>query len=51
MKVCIKKNYAEARKADYPSIEEQLDLIYHDASLELWRKRIQYTKDRFPKRE
>ncbi|WP_185928736.1 hypothetical protein [Sphingomonas sp. IC081] len=50
MKIDIKKGYAVQRKADYPSVEEQLDMIYHDG-LDAWMERIKQTKDRFPKGE
>ncbi len=48
MKINIKKGYSAARAADYPSIEEQLDMIFHEG-VEAWKARIQATKDRFPK--
>lgn len=48
MKIDIKQGYAAQRKADYPSIEEQLDMIYHHG-IDVWRARIQRTKDRYPK--
>lgn len=50
MKIDIKQGYAAQRKADYPSIEEQLDIIYHEG-FEAWMARVKETKDRFPKLE
>lgn len=48
MKVNIRKGYASARKAAYPSIEEQLDMLYHEG-FDKWREVIQSVKDRIPK--
>lgn len=40
--------YAELRAAAYPSIQDQLDTIFHDG-VEGWRANIQAVKDEFPK--
>lgn len=48
MKIDIKKGYAAQRKADYPSVEEQLDMIYHEG-IDAWMARVKATKERFPK--
>ena len=40
--------YTEARSAEYPPIEEQLDKIYHDG-IESWRTDITAIKDKYPK--
>jgi hypothetical protein len=40
--------YKELRKEAYPSIEDQLDLIFH-GGLEAWREVIQDVKNRYPK--
>ena len=40
--------YTEARKAEYPPLEEQLDKIYHDG-VESWRTDITTIKDKYPK--
>jgi len=40
--------YKELRKAAYPSIEDQLDLIFH-GGLDAWREVIQDVKNRYPK--
>ena len=36
------------RANDYPSIEDQLDKIYH-SGLDEWKKVIKATKDKYPK--
>ena len=40
-------SYAEQRAAAYPSIEEQLDMLYHDP--EAWRTTIAAVKAQYPK--
>ena len=40
--------YDIARKAEYPSIEDQLDKIYH-TSLTAWKADIKAIKDKYPK--
>lgn len=40
--------YTIARKAEYPSIEDQLDKIYH-TSLTAWKADIKAIKDKYPK--
>ena len=40
--------YTEARSAEYPPIEEQLDKIYH-YGIESWRTDITAIKDKYPK--
>ena len=40
--------YARSRVAEYPSIEEQLDKIYHDG-IDAWKVVIKATKDKYPK--
>ncbi len=47
MKHKINQNYVEARKKAYPSITEQLDMLYHDP--EKWRETIKAIKDSIPK--
>ena len=42
------ETYQEARKKEYPSIEEQLDDIYHNG-LDGWKATIKVTKDKYPK--
>lgn len=40
--------YQRKRAAEYPSIEDQLDEIYHNG-LESWKTKIKETKDKYPK--
>ena len=42
------KSYAELRKEEYPSIEDQLDKIYH-STLTAWKAEIKAIKDKYPK--
>lgn len=41
-------NYQTERRMAYPSIVEQLDLIFH-GGIDEWREQIQSIKDQFPK--
>lgn len=43
-----KLTYAERRAEDYPSIEDQLDLLYHEG-FDAWRAAIKAVKDANPK--
>ena len=40
--------YTEARKAEYPPIEDQLDKIYH-SGINAWKADIKVIKDKYPK--
>ena len=40
--------YARSRKAEYPSIADQLDDIYHNG-IDGWKATIKTTKDKYPK--
>jgi hypothetical protein len=40
--------YQGKRKAEYPSIEDQLDDIYHNG-IDAWKATIKVTKDKYPK--
>ena len=40
--------YIQKRKAEYPSIEDQLDDIYHNG-ISGWSATIKKTKDKHPK--
>ena len=40
--------YTEARAAEYPPIEDQLDKIYHDG-IDAWKAEIKVIKDKYPK--
>ena len=42
--------YSEHRQKEYPSIEEQLDKIFHEG-IDAWKADIQSVKDKFPKAE
>lgn len=39
--------YKDLRVSEYPSINEQLDMIYHD--IEKWKERISEIKVKYPK--
>ena len=41
-------SYVDARKLEYPPLEEQLDQIYH-SGIEAWRTDITKIKDKYPK--
>jgi hypothetical protein len=40
--------YSDKRKAEYPSIADQLDDIYHNG-IDAWKATIKVTKDKYPK--
>ena len=40
--------YTDARKAEYPPLEEQLDKIYH-SGIDAWKADIKIIKDKYPK--
>lgn len=41
-------NYIASRVNEYPSIEEQLDMLYH-GGYDSWRNAIQEIKNKYPK--
>ncbi len=41
-------SYKSKRRAEYPSIEDQLDDIYHNG-IDAWKATIKATKDKYPK--
>ena len=41
-------SYKSQRKAEYPSIEDQLDDIYHNG-IDAWKATIKAIKDKYPK--
>tara|TARA_B100000424_G_C22851730_1_gene454164 strand:+ start:687 stop:968 length:282 start_codon:yes stop_codon:yes gene_type:complete len=43
-----KQNYKNQRMVEYPSIEDQLDLMYH-SGFDAWKEKIKETKDKYPK--
>jgi len=42
------EDYQAPRKAEYPSIADQLDDIYHNG-IDAWKATIKTTKDKYPK--
>jgi len=40
--------YKEQRAAEYPSIPDQLDTLYH-SGLDAWKAEIKTVKDKYPK--
>jgi hypothetical protein len=44
----LSNRYADLRKCNYPSIEEQLDMIYHNG-LDAWKAKITEVKEKYPK--
>ena len=40
--------YSRNRASEYPSIEDQLDDIYHNG-IDAWKATIKVTKDKYPK--
>lgn len=43
-----KLDYQLKRSAEYPSVVDQLDLIYH-SGVDAWKAKIKETKDKYPK--
>ena len=41
-------SYKSKRKAEYPSLEDQLDDIYHNG-IDAWKATIKTIKDKYPK--
>ena len=48
MRIEVPVNYVERRKEEYPSIEDQLDILYHEG-YDAWKATIKEIKDRLPK--
>ena len=42
------KEYQRKREAEYPSVVDQLDDIYHNG-IDAWKATIKTTKDKYPK--
>jgi hypothetical protein len=42
------QEYARQRAAEYPSIPDQLDTLYHNG-LDAWKAQIKTVKDKYPK--
>ena len=47
-RVDINNDYKPKRAAEYPSVVDQLDLIYH-SGIDAWKAKIKETKDKYPK--
>ena len=43
-----KLDYKWKRRVEYPSVVDQLDLIYH-SGIDAWKAKIKETKDKYPK--
>ena len=43
-----KEEYQSKRAAEYPSVVDQLDLIYH-SGIDAWKAKIKEKKDKYPK--
>jgi len=43
-----KQEYKNKRAREYPSVVDQLDLIYH-SGVDAWKVKIKETKDKYPK--
>ena len=43
-----KLDYEWKREQEYPSVVDQLDLIYH-SGIDAWKAKIKETKDKYPK--
>ena len=41
-------SYKSKRREEYPSVVDQLDLIYH-SGINAWKAKIKETKDKYPK--
>lgn len=41
-------SYAQKRASEYPPMEEQMDMIFHNG-LDYWKSQIQVVKDKYPK--
>ena len=46
--VQTQSSYVDARKAEYPPLEDQLDKIYH-SGVNAWKADIKVIKDKYPK--
>lgn len=48
MKVNVPVDYQDRRKIEYPKIEDQLDMIFHNG-IDAWRDQISKIKAKYPK--
>ena len=44
----VELTYSQQRAAEYPSIVDQLDTIYHNG-IDAWKESIKAIKDKYPK--
>ena len=49
-KLLEKTKYKRDRAKEYPPIEDQLDIIYHEG-IDAWKLKIKTIKDKYPKPE
>ena len=47
-RVELNNDYRPKRASEYPSVVDQLDLIYH-SGVNAWKAKIKETKDKYPK--
>lgn len=50
MKISVPVDYAKRRKQEYPSISDQLDILYHEG-YDAWKAVIAEIKEKYPKPE
>lgn len=48
MKIDLTKDYSLARRVEYPTIPEQLDILYHKG-FDAWKAVIDQVKKKYPK--
>lgn len=48
MKIKVEQDYKQLRAAAYPSLAEQLDIIYHQG-FDAWKKVVEEVKQQYPK--
>lgn len=48
MKITHISDYSKRRKEEYPKIEDQLDILFHEG-FDAWKEVIQAIKDKYPK--
>ena len=48
MKIKHKADYKTQRASAYPTIEEQMDILFHEG-YDAWKEAIQAIKDAYPK--
>lgn len=48
MKIEVKQDYQQLRATEYPTVAEQLDILYHQG-YEAWKQVIAEVKQKYPK--